>query len=148
MFLGDLRHFFSPFLFPHAPTHFLPSVSFLIRFSGSFEWCSSMCGLHRLNGCVIVKGMAFRIGLLATRLPISECFRGASIGFVGHKTAGSAGESRTIRQANYWHEARQVRKGGKREKEKKWDGKKPNSRTVCPLLRTKNRSTTRDCRNF
>lgn len=77
---------------PHTPTHFLPPVGFLIRFSGSFEWCSSMCGLHRLNGCVTVKGMAFRIGLLATRLPISECFRGASIGFVGHKTADSVEE--------------------------------------------------------
>lgn len=35
--------------------------------------------------------MTFRIGLLATRLSISECFQGASIGFVFHKTAGSAG---------------------------------------------------------
>lgn len=60
--------------------------------------------------------MAFRIGLLAARLPIYEYFRGASIGFVSHKTADSAGRSRTIRQGNCQQKPRKVQKGGRQER--------------------------------
>ena len=55
--------------------------------------------------------MTLKTDLPATLLPISECFRGASIGFAFHK------------------KRRQYRKGGRRKV--KWNGKKPKSRTGC-----------------
>lgn len=147
MFSGDLRHFsLLPWFL--IPISFLPVCELfnpiirLVRFAFvcvriiSFEWC------------ITVKGMTFRIGLLATRLSISECFRGASIGFVSHKTTDCAGRSRTIRQGNCQHEApvsqeRWQTRG--RERTGRQEAKIPH---CLPLPRTKNRSATRDCRNF
>ncbi|MCE9260189.1 hypothetical protein K0G60_22550 [Bacteroides fragilis] len=86
---GRLRTFSPASCVVYASPRFLSFMSFL------YPLCSS--GLH-LTVCgisfeqhVTVRGIAARFGL-SPRLPMSEPFRGASIGFVSHKTAGCAGE--------------------------------------------------------
>ena len=128
MFSGDLRHFFPPFLFPYSNS-FSPACELFNPILRLVRMVLVYVRITLFEWCVTVKGMVFRIGLLATRLPLSDCFRGASIGFASHKTADGAGKSRTIRRANWRYEPRQVRKGSRREV--KLDGKKPKSRIVC-----------------
>ncbi len=121
-FSGDLRPLLPPSLFFSSSLvcELLNSILRFVRFA-------FVCvRIILLEWHATVKGMTFQIGLLTTRLSISECFRGASIGFASHKTAGSIRKSQTIRQANWRYE---VWKGGRREVKR--DGKKPKSRTIC-----------------
>ena len=114
MFSGDLRHFPPPFLFPYSNS-FSPVCELFNPILRLVRMVLVYVRITLFEWCVTVKGMVFWIGLLATRLPISECFRGASIGFASHKTAGSTGESRTIQRANWRHETRKR----KREEEQR-----------------------------
>jgi len=135
-FSSGLKHLLPPSLSLY-PNSFSPACELLNPVLRFVRFVFACVRIISFEWRVTVKDMTFRIGLLATRLPISECFQGAGIGFASHKTAGSAGKSRTIRRANCRYEA-PANSERRQTRGKERDNRKSKSRTVCHSHAQKN----------